>query len=306
MGLKILITGAGGFIAQSLVKKLLKETEEPFVSSSLVLFDRAFHGQPKFDRVQYFSGDINDYAALRVLFLANTFDVVVHLAGVLSKGESAENAHLIERVNVSGTLNMALLCSEFHSKMIFFSTGLVYGTMGKMPSQENMPCAPAGFYALSKYLGEEIIRHQARTQNLIYTIFRPSVIYGPTQRGPMFIPSLIACAVKEKAFPMTLGEQTRDFIYIDDVVNALCFALRNSMPGEYNLSSNCSRTIASVADVVAKWSAFDLKKGAIPYRNHETWDYRLDNSKLLLQGWQPLVKIETGLRTCFDSYKKGA
>ena len=302
MGMKILITGAAGFVANALVESILRDS---YMEWSLILCDQAFPAQIPLENVNYQNCDITDYSSLKELFSEHNFDAVVHLAAVLSKGETNESARLIERVNIAGTMNMALLSSEFHAKLIFFSTGLVYGNDKKCPFGEEMPCAPAGYYDLSKYIGEEIIRHQNLTASMSYTIFRPSVIYGPEQHGSMFIPSLMASAVKGEPYAMTKGEQTRDFVYIDDVVSALRLSIAKPLSGTFNLSCNFSASIASIADLVAKWSGSVMNKGAIPYRNHETWDYRLDNAKLVSQGWNPQISLEKGLSKCFETYKKG-
>jgi len=122
----------------------------------------------------------------------------------------------------------------------------------------------------------------------------------------MFIPSLISSLVKGETFDMTKGEQTRDFIYVDDLVEAIILASLNNITTNevINVCSGLESKISDVAKIVIKI----INNGAItynqPYRQNEQWRYYGDNSKAKsLLGWEPKIKLEEGLRRTVEWHK---
>jgi len=302
MGKRILIIGAGGFIGGSLLDELYKDK-----NYEITALDIAFRDNQReiYNSVNFVTINITRVKELDELFSKNKFDFVIHLSGILSKKSEVEDAKIIYDVNVNGTTNIALLSAKYNSKMIFFSTAMVYGD-NEGPFTENFGKEPNGYYALSKSIGESLILEENKIHNLDYTIFRPSVIYGPTQKGGMFIPSVCDSAIKGEKFGMTEGKQKRDFIFIDDVVSALKLAIEDKeLQGIYNLSSGESTLLRDVPSFVQEEiPLFKVEFGKVPYRDGEIWDYSLDNSKLKSFSWTPKTSLKNGIKAVLK-YKKG-
>lgn len=140
------------------------------------------------------------------------------------------------------------------------------------------------------------------------TVLRPSVAYGPGQREDMFLPALICALLRGEPFPMTAGEQTRDFIYISDLVEALGLAgLDDATNGEViNIGGGSAIRITDLVDKVELMTQSHgmARRGAVDYRPGEAMRYLLDISKSArLLGWYPSTPLEQGLQQTVDWYR---
>ena len=299
MGKKLLITGGGGFIGSSVIELLYASTDIELVGLELTALDITFSEElkEKYPKVTFVQKDITDFTAMSELFSTNNFDYVVHLSAILSKNSEMKDAKVIYDVNVNGTTNIALLSAHTKSKLIFLSTAMVYGD-NEGPFTEEFPKSPQGYYAISKSIGEDIIIEESATHKLNYTIFRPSVIYGPTQKGSMFIPAVCQSAIDGKPFGMTEGKQKRDFVFIDDVTSAIKLAIIDEkVSGIFNLSSRETTLLRDVPTFVKdEVPTFEVEFGKVPYRDNEIWDYSLDNEKLKSFGWSAKTALRDGLK----------
>jgi len=161
-----------------------------------------------------------------------------------------------------------------------------------------MDCVPEDFYGYSKAAAEELILLFSRRYYLPLTIFRAALIYGPSQGGTMFIPSLVRSLLKGELFRMTAGEQTRDFLYIDDFVSALLLACSSGLSGVYNVGTGNALSMRSAALIAEQVTGREglIELGALPYRVNESWQYCLSPEKLVREaGWIPRVGLREGL-----------
>jgi UDP-glucose 4-epimerase len=139
-------------------------------------------------------------------------------------------------------------------------------------------------------------------------VLRPFIVYGPGQRDGMMLPALLKTLAQGQEFALTPGEQTRDFVYVDDVVDALiAAAVRNGAAGEvFNVCSGEERRIRDVAELavrIAGASPSRLKIGALPYRENEVWRLVGSNRKArALLGWSPRVQLEDGLQRTWEAF----
>jgi len=290
----VLVTGANGFIGKHLVNRLLKEG-----ANISVITRRA-----DFDDVKNYKGDITDEYFVKKVIEETNPKRVYHLAASLEN--SPEKKKEIFNVNVDGTLNLLnSLKGKNCESFIFLSTTEIYGN-NKVPFVESMKPKPISPYSESKLKAEMLCFQFYKRYNLPITIIRSSIVYGPKQLGKMFIPSLISSLVKGETFDMTKGEQTRDFIYVDDLVEAIILASLNNITTNevINVCSGLESKISDVAKIVIKI----INNGAItynqPYRQNEQWRYYGDNSKAKsLLGWEPKIKLEEGLRRTVEWHK---
>lgn len=289
---RILITGSAGFIGRHLVEHLLHKGYQ------LTLMDRAPIAMPG---VQVWNADL--LSDLRA-FQGERFDGIVHLAAMLPHAGAFDD--VVYRVNVDGTKNILNTFATTGTQMVFLSTGLVYGTDCNSAT-EGSPVAPQGVYERSKMIAESCVLEHMANVGGIASILRPSVIYGDGASPKMFLNSMLQALYHKQEFPMTQGEQWRDFIHIRDVVQALELILSRKVEGVFNLSSGISVTISEVADYVGKLTgqADLIRKGAIPYRTGEAFHYSLNSEKLRKAcQWSPSVTLQEGIQELWTTLCK--
>ncbi|MFW5959659.1 MAG: NAD-dependent epimerase/dehydratase family protein [Chitinivibrionales bacterium] len=299
MDKKVLITGANGFIGGKLIQEI--DSLKGFNAVGTDLTEKPG------SNYLYHSGDLSSESFREFLRQKHTYDTVIHLAGSLSKNESPESRRSLFEINSGITLGMLELAHSCSASFIFLSTGLVYGNQPP-PFSETMTPLPRSFYAESKLLAEKCIQYFSDVYKMRSVVFRPSVIYGPGQTGNMFIPSLTNALLQNQKFPMTPGKQKRDFVYIDDIANAVKSALTDKeVSGTFNLGSGESRTLLDVAETAEKATGKHslIQPGSISYRENEVWEYLLDIKKAgKALKWKPETGIEQGIQKTVDSMKE--
>ncbi|HVK72276.1 MAG TPA: NAD(P)-dependent oxidoreductase [Kofleriaceae bacterium] len=184
------------------------------------------------------------------------------------------------------------------SRMVYLSSGEVYGAQPP-PFHEDLPLLGGSSYARAKLAGEGGLAAAAGARGVALTILRPSVVYGPGQTGPMFMPSLVQALATGVRFAMTGGEQTRDLVFVDDVAAAIAAAVAGP-PGTYNVSSGVEVEMRALAVAVADRFGPDargrLDLGALPYRDNEQMRYVLDPSRAAAAlGWRATTSLDAGL-----------
>jgi len=184
------------------------------------------------------------------------------------------------------------------SKVVYLSSGETYGVQG-VPFREETPQIGASPYALAKIEGERSMTDACAARGIALTILRPSVAYGPGQRGAMFVPSLVHALMTGARFQMTPGEQTRDMIHVGDVATAIVAAIEGK-PGVYNIGSGNEVTMRVLAaDIAARFGADVrtlLEIGALPYRPNEQMRYVLDSTRAAAEiTWRPYIVLAAGL-----------
>ena len=304
--MRILVTGGAGFIGSHMVDRLLADGHEVVVIDNLATGLR--ENVPV--TAHFVVGDVSQIGDVERAF-AGGLDAVFHIAGQVSLIRSYTDPTMDLRTNVMGTLNVLTTCFAHRvSRLIYASSMTVYGSDAPLPTPEDSPCEPVSFYGITKYAGERYIHVTAARRDLDFpfkiTAFRMYNVYGPRQaldnpyQGVLgiFLGNLLR---KE---PITIfgdGEQSRDFIYIRDIVDAWIGALEN--PASYgqsiNLGSGKRISINYVADAVL--SAFkrtrrDHRVNYASARSGEQRHVEADNTRAgQLLGWQPRVSFEAGL-----------
>jgi len=307
MGQIIFITGAGGFIGNHLLKRLIGNGYET------VCFNRSFNQNFKKEfegKTTMVEGDIRNLQLL--INIINRFKptYVYHLAGSKSRSNRISEFHESFEINYKGTLNLleALLNKEYLIKIILLGTMDEYGNSSRVFSEE-LKEEPNSAYGLSKLSATKLALIFNKQFHLPITILRPSIVYGPEQGSEMFIPAIIHSLKKGEVFKMTAGEQLRDFIYIDDLLEALLLTKdsTNSNGEVINIGLGKSIQLFKLASQIANYNSKSelLRVGAIPYRGSEIMNYKvnIEKAKLLLN-WSPKYTINRGLEETINYYIK--
>lgn len=317
-----LITGGCGFIGSSLIKMLANEDNHNIrVLDNLTtgtredLFEACKYSEVNVESIDSFKGvelvvgDIQDEKlAVKVTKKA---DVIVHLAANTGVGPSVENPRLDCMANVIGTFNY-LEAARINNvpKFVFASSGASTGDV-EPPIHEELPPHPVSPYGASKLAGEGYCSAYYKTFNIQTVMLRFGNVYGP---GSVHKNSIVAKFIRQALNKQTLeifgdGKQTRDFIYIDDLTNAINLAVvKNNIGGEvFQIASNQETTIT---DLTIKINAI-LNQNGINDINVINGDSRLgdvrriysDTSKAKNRlGWQPRVSQEEGLKKTVEYF----
>lgn len=300
-----LITGASGYIGTRLVRKLLVSDYR------IIAFDMRFSASftEEFgNTVKCVEGDILDEEKLVGIFEAEAVEFIYHMAGLKNRTNKVEEFSLLNKVNYGGTLSV-LSAAVKYSKIkhiVLMGTTEEYGS-AIAPFTEETQELPNSAYGLSKLFATKLARLFYNQYKLPITVLRPSITYGPGQGVEMFLPAMIDTLVKGQTFKMSPGEQVRDFLYIDDLVEAIIACCEEPrLEGEIvNVASGISLQLKEVAEHVAKMLGKEklLEVGAIPYRGFEIMNYSINIEKILkLSSWRPTTSFEDGLRMTIDSF----
>ncbi|MCK5019732.1 MAG: NAD-dependent epimerase/dehydratase family protein [Candidatus Peribacteraceae bacterium] len=287
---KILVTGGNGYLGRILIKSLL-----PFSSK---IFSVDLNHNSCQNKVVCYDADLLDKKKLTELIHDIQPSVIYHLAANLNRTRDFSMAKDIFAVNLTGTLNLLNSLKEVqYDNLIFTSTSEVYGGANiKVPFSENDNFVPASPYSLSKYCAEMSIKTFSEINNRNYTILRLFNFYGKDMSKKFFLPQLIEKLKKNEDFDMTNGEQKRDYLHIDDIINAL---LLSSTAKAYNDVFNvCSGAGISLRELAVNLkdnlnSTSKINFGAIPYRENEVWEMIGNNEKISNLGFnQKLAFLE--------------
>ncbi len=308
--MNILVTGGAGFIGSHLADRLIKEGHH------VVVIDNEATGRRENvpATATYLPGDVASISDLEQTF-KNDLDAVCHIAGQVSIIRSFTDPIVDLRTNVQGTVNVLQLCLKYHvPRLLYASSMTVYSSASPLPTTEEAPCQPISYYGITKYAAERYVKTTAERVDLDFdfrvTCFRMYSVYGPRQaldnpyQGVLgiFLGNLI------RGEPITIfgdGEQSRDFVYIDDIVNAWVGALEN--PASYgkilNLGSGHCLSINRLADL--SLAAFNRNRSdySVVYAPARSGDQRrveadITQARATL-GWEPRVSFEKGLAETF-------
>ena len=306
-----LVTGGGGFIGSHIVERLLSEGQDVRVVDDFSTGRREnlefSAAAPHWGRLEVLPGDITDMDLVRRA--VNGAEFVFHQAAIPSVPRSVADPGASNEANVTGTLNLLIASRDANvRRFVYASSSSVYGESPTLPKIETMPPEPLSPYAISKLAGELYARAFHRLYGLPTVGLRYFNIFGPRQdpgsEYAAVVPKFItAIARGESPTIFGDGEQTRDFTYIDNAVQANLLASRSSEAahgGSYNIA--CGRRVSLLELVAMIGKTLGSRPGSEPRPKHappragdvrhSLADISSASEKL---GYKPLVGLEDGL-----------
>jgi len=299
--MKTLVTGGCGFIGSHLAEQLLSQGHDVVILDNLSCGRLAnissFENHPKLRMV---TADIVKREQIVEAFIG--IDWVFHLAGIADIVPSIEQPEAYFENNVLSTLNVLQCARDAGVKrLVYAASSSSYGIPGQYPTPETSPIQPQYPYALTKYMGEELVLHWAQVYKLPAMSLRLFNVYGPRSRttgayGAVFG---VFLAQKLNGRPYTVvgdGEQTRDFTYVTDVANAFVHAAQSQVSGEaINVGSGNHYSVNYLVSLLGG------EKVHIPKRPGEPECTFADTAKIRrLLNWAPQVSFEQGVRNMLD------
>lgn len=299
--MKILITGGCGFIGSHLAEKLseMKVNKVTIIDNFSTGKNINVKGLP----VKVIKGDVCDQNLMRRV-LKDNYDVIYHLAAIASVDASVKDPNGTHKVNFDATLQMLDILVEYnmHPKVLFASSAAVYGdTDNTETKREDSLLMPKTPYAIDKLCDERYLKFYSNTYNIPVVIARFFNVYGSRQDNSSAFSGVLSLIMKklknDSEFTIYgTGNQIRDFIDVEDVIEALLFLSNKGKNREsYNVASGKSISLNNVIDLVQKVTNKELKINYLPERQGDIKISLADNSKLRNLGWHPQVSLEEGL-----------
>lgn len=299
----IIITGGAGFIGGHLSRTLSKDTE-------IIVLDDFSTGAPANipNQARTITADISKRDVISKLGTNGT--IIFHQAGLVSVSQSIETPYESHTTNATGTLNILDAARQNDSRVVVASSAAIYGDPEYLPIDENHPFDPASPYGLDKLTADYYTRLYSDLYDLETICLRYFNVFGPGQTGgdyagviPIFIKQALSGA------DITIygsGEQTRDFVYVDDIVQANNAAAQTQHVGEaYNIGSGEPTSIRDLAEIIQDLTNTDSDIVHVESRegdiDHSTADISKAKEDL---DYQPKISLKDGLKRTIKWWKE--
>jgi UDP-glucose 4-epimerase len=308
--MRALVTGGAGFIGSNLVDALLARGDEVTVVDDLTTGRRENLDGALAGGAELLEQDIGDAGALAGVFERARPEVVFHLAAQIDVRRSVAETAFDARVNVEGTVNM-LEAARGAGVRRFVNTstgGAIYGEGRILPAPEDHPVAPEAPYGQSKFAAEGYCDLYARLHGLSTISLRYGNVFGPRQ-DPLGEAGVIAifCGrllAGERPTIFGDGRQTRDYVYVGDVVEANLAAAESEVAGPVNIGRGEPVSVLDLVAALGRLAGRDLDPELAPRRPGELQDIHLDTSRARVElNWKARVGLEEGLERTLGSLR---
>ncbi|MGH9299097.1 MAG: NAD-dependent epimerase/dehydratase family protein [Acidimicrobiales bacterium] len=308
-GVRVLVTGATGFIGSHLTRRLVRDGAEVHALTSTVSAVYPIRLVDVKDQITLHGGNLNDCGAMAAVVERTNPTIVFHLGAYTHVGKSWDRVDECIQTNIHGTVNLlqALLHSDYE-RFVYTSTSEVYGDI-PVPFREDARVDPLSPYSVSKYAGERFCDMLHRGKSWPIVIARPFNAYGPAQSPDRVIPEIIVKALRKERLAMTEGRQTREFNFVEDLVDGfLKLATVPGVEGEvFNIGGGEEVSMRDLAETILDLMGNPIaaEYGALPERPTEIWSMRSDVAKARSQlGLAPFRSLREGLAETVEWYRQ--
>lgn len=304
--MKILITGGAGFIASHITDAFIEEGHQVVVLDDLSSgFEKNINSKAKFVK-----GDICDKELVEKLFSDENFDIVNHHAAQMDVRLSVKDPTFDANTNIIGTINLLQNSIKYNvKKFIFASTGgAVYGEQSYFPADENHPTQPRSPYGISKLAVEKYLYFYNAEYGLNYTVLRYANIYGPRQNpfGEAGVVAIFTTKLLKDEQPIIngSGEQTRDYVFVSDVVKANLLTLNETSNDIYNVGTGIETNVNQLFHKLNNIIGANKEEKHGPAAPGEQMRSVITSEKLFKKfGWKPSTTLDEGLRLTVDFFR---
>ena len=304
--MKCLVTGGAGFIGSHLVDKLIKEGHKVVVIDNLST-GRKENLNPK---AKFYKIDICSYRISQI-FKKEKPEVVFHYAAQIDVRKSVKDPVEDAKINILGTLNILENCKKYNiRKVIFASTGgAIYGDADIVPTPETYPELPLSPYGIAKLTIEKHLSYYYKVFGLPYVSLRLANVYGPRQnsKGEAGVVAIFCDKMLSKKQPIIngSGRQTRDFVFVGDVVEANILALKKNKIGIFNIGTAKETNVNTIFKKLKELTGSKCKEIHGPALLGEQKRSCLNFLKAKKElNWQPKYSLDKGLNKTVEWFKK--
>ncbi len=303
--MKILVTGGAGFIGSNVVDAVIKEGHEVAVVDNLST-GKEENVNPS---AQFYNTDITDVEALENVFQNFRPEIIFHTAAQIDLRKSVDDPAFDAETNVIGSVNIFELAVNYGVRRIILSStgGALYGELTKLPASENSSIEPLSPYGVSKYCVENYLNYFKHLYGLERVILRYSNVYGPRQDplGEAGVVAIFTGKILKGENPVIYGDgtQTRDYLYVDDVVRANLLAM-DGKEGTYNIGTGIETSVNELLGIFAGLLSKEVNPQYSQARKGEVHRISLDGERARKElGFAPKYSLEEGLKKTIEWYK---
>ena len=298
--MKYAVTGGAGFIGSHLVKKLVERGNEVIVIDNLNTGKKQ-NIEKISKKIDFFEVDIRDFSAIENIL--KNIDGIFHEAALASVQDSFRIPDEFFEVNVNGTENIFKIGKKLGIKIVYASSSSVYGNPIRIPIKESDGKNPFNPYAKTKLEGDKLAEKYAKNGLKVIGL-RYFNVFGPRQSKEYAgVIKLFLERIQQGLSPLINGDglQVRDFVYVDDVVNANILAMESNIDGEFfNIGTNSTISVLDLANIIIKFSGLKLKpihQPAVPGDVKAT-QADITKAKMMLK-WKPTTDLKDWLKSTY-------
>jgi UDP-glucose 4-epimerase len=308
--MKTLVTGGAGFIGSNLVDALVARGDDVAVIDNLATGKRENLEHAIANGAELIELDVRDAEAVAAAVERVGPEVIFHLAAQIDVRKSVADPAHDSRVNVEGTINVlnAALAAGVRRLINTSTGGAIYGEGQILPAPEDHPVAPESPYGLSKFCAENYCALFTRLHGLSTVSLRYGNVYGPRQDplGEAGVIAIFCGKLLDGGRPQIFGDgkQTRDYVYVGDVVDANLRAADSDITGAFNVGRGVATSVLDIVEALAAQSDNGFEADHLPARTGEVQHIALDPSRTKAElGWEAQVDLEQGLSRTLDSLR---
>ena len=303
--MNILITGGAGFIGSNIADAYCEAGHRVVIVDDLSTgsIDNV-NPKAKFSKIDIRSPEIEN------LFKENKFEIINHHAAQMDVRKSVADPKFDASVNVLGMLNVLEFGLKYGVKKVIFSStgGAIYGEQDYFPADEQHPLRPLSPYGITKLATEKYLYYYQAVHGIRHVILRYANIYGPRQNphGEAGVIAIFADKMLRGGAPVINGDgkQTRDYVYVSDVVRANLLALSPSYTGIFNIGTGIENDVNTLFRLIKKFSGAACEEKHGEAKIGEQVRSVIDHSKAKkVLGWEPTVTLEDGLKKTVEFFK---
>ena len=303
--MKVLVTGGAGFIGSHVVDRLIQEGHD------VVVVDNLSTGKKKniHRDAHFYKADIVN-SRIEKIFKKEKPDLISHHAAQMDVRRSVADPIFDAQVNVLGLLNVLENAVRYGTKKVIFASsgGAVYGEQQAFPAPETHPLHPVSPYGISKLAGEHYLYYYQQVAGLNYVALRYANVYGPRQ-DPFGEAGVVAIfsqktLMNDQPIINGNGKQTRDYIFVEDVVEAHMAVIENTIKGIFNVGTGKETSVNQLFRHLVDISGAKVKEVYGPEKRGEQIRSVLDYTKLKkATDWEPKVELYDGLKMTVDYFR---
>ncbi len=310
--MKIVLTGGAGFIGSNMLDRLLANNHQVVVIDNLSAGkeEHLVQARKYQDTFTFYRMDIRE-KKIGEIMVTHKPEAVVHLAAQVSVRESVRDPAYDAGVNILGTLNLLQSCVENHVRKFIFASsgGAIYAEPKYLPVDEAHLKQPLSPYGISKKIIDDYLVYYNLQYGLRYTSLALSNVYGPRQDpyGEAGVVAIFIGQILRGETPTINGdgEQVRDFLYVNDAVEAFIIALEKANKGIYNIGTGVGVSVNRLYEMISELLSFKKEAKHGPPKSGEMRRIFLETAKARDElDWQATVSLEEGLRKTIEYFQK--
>lgn len=303
--MRVLVTGGAGFIGSHIVDRLILEGHQVSVIDNLTT-GKSENLNP---RAEFYKLDIEN-PRIEKVFKKEKPEVVCHLAAQMDVRRSVADPAFDAKTNIIGMINLLENAVRYGTRKVIFSStgGAIYGEGGPYPTAEDHMARPVSPYGISKLTGEHYLFYYQVMYGLNYVSLRYANVYGPRQDpfGEAGVVAIFTKKMLRNDQPLVNGNgmQTRDYVYVEDVVNAVMLAMESNVSDTFNVGTGIETTVNDLFRLLVELTGSNVREMHGPAKKGEQMRSCLSFDKIRKTlDWEPSVPLRTGLANTVEFFR---